>query len=285
MKPLFTLFLAVTIFSNAFSQQAWTKPKGKYFSQVAFSYLNYNGLLDSNENVKLLNRDIFNNNLQAYFEYGITDKFMVTAIVPIVFASSKVMTGAAVDGPVSGSLAGFSNIELAGTFNFYQKNGLVVSTKLNASLPTASASSATGLRTGVDALSIEPSLLVGLGRTTYFTSAELGYAFRTNKHSSRTLASFQIGKFFGKHKKLIGIFNVNLILSNKDGTYDDGTSIYTAVYLNDLSYLAPGIKLGYKVNPKIMIWGNIRGALPPSQQIGSNEALTPGFTLSVSYSN
>ncbi len=281
---LFAFLLVTTLLPKLVAQQAWTKPKGKFFSQIAYSSLNYNGLVDANNNVKLLNRDISNNNLQAYFEYGVTNRWMITTIVPVVFTSSK-LNGSLFSQSIDGNLSGLSNIEIAGTYSLYQKDGFVCSGKINTALPTASYDKATGLRTGVDAFSLEPSLLVGLGRVNYFTSAEIGYSFRTNNHSSRTLASFQIGKFFGHSKKLIGIFNINVIFSNKDGNYDDGTSIYTAVYLNDLSYIAPGIKLGYKVHHKIMIWGNIRGALPPSQQIGSNEVLTPGLTFSVSYSN
>jgi hypothetical protein len=233
-----------------------------------------------------LNRNVTNNSLQGYVEYGVTDRWMITAIVPVVFTSSTLLTSRPSSEPIGGNFSGLSNIEIGGTYNFYQKNGLVLSGKLNTALPTASHQQITGLRTGADALSVEFSVLVGLGKATYFMSAEIGYGYRTNQHSSRTLASFQIGKFFGQSKKLIGIFNVNLILSNKDGKYNDGTSIFTAVYLNNLSYLAPGIKLGYKLNSKFMVWGNIRGAIPSiSQQIGGNQELTPGFTLSVSYSN
>ncbi len=286
MRLFVCLSVLTTCFSSGFSQQAWTKPKGKFFSQIAYTYLKYNGLVDANDNVISLNRDVTNNSLQGYVEYAVTDRWMVTAIVPVVFTSSTLATTRPATEPMGGSFAGLSNIEIGGTYNFHQKNGLVLSGKLNAVLPTASYQERTGLRTGVDAFSVEPSLLIGLGKAKYFTSAELGYAYRTNQHSSRTLASFQIGKFFGQSKKLIGIFNVNLVLSNKDGKYNDGTSIFTAVYLNNLSYLAPGIKLGYKLNSKFMLWGNIRGAIPSiSQQIGGNQELTPGFTLSVSYSN
>jgi hypothetical protein len=284
MRLLISFLLVGLSFSPLLSQQAWTKPKGKYFSQIAYSPFTYNGVLDAYDNVKQLNGDFSNNILQAYFEYGVTDKLMVTAIVPVNFTSSKLNKNLPSQ-TINGSLSGLSNIEIGGTYNFYQKNGLVFSGKINTVLPTASYDQGTGLRTGVAAFSLEPSVLVGLGRAKYFTSAEIGYALRSNKHSSRTLASFQIGKFFGQAKKLIGIFNFNVVQSNKDGSYNDGTSVYTAFYLNDLSYFAPGIKLGYKIHPRLTVWGNIRGALPSSQSIGASEAVTPGLTFSVSYSN
>ena len=266
------------------AQQAWTKPKGKYFAQIGVSTLPYNGVLIDNE-VKLLNRRIRHTSLQFYGEYGISDRWMVSLIVPVIFEKSTLQKTVDPSEPQGGSLTALSNIDAGVSYNFYQKNGIVLTAKVNAVLPTARYDAKTGLRTGIDAFALEPSILAGIGRSKYFSSIELGYGYRSNDYSSLVLGAFQIGKYMGKQKRLIGIFNINLHISNKDGKYDDANSIYTATYLNDLRYLAPGFKFGYKIGSGWMVWANIRGALGVAEFIGSNEALTPGLSFSISHTN
>lgn len=284
---IFTLFcLFLTNFLTA--QQVWTSPKGKFYSQIGFNYLVYDGYTEAFDKIVSLNRKVTHHALQGYMQYGITDKLMATAIVPFSITSSKLTSGTQPAGLSDGMLNGLSNIQTALTYKFYEKNGVVVSAKTNLILPTASKNAATGLRTGDDALGIAPSLLAGYGHAKYFTSAEIGFVYRTNNYSGQTIANFQIGKFLGKNKRWLGIFHSELRQSNNQGTYNEGNTKYTATYLNDLGYIAYGVKFGYKITPKIMLWSDIRFWSNATQKIGARTdelGLFPGLTFSVSYSN
>jgi hypothetical protein len=287
-KLVFFLLISLHITQSAQAQQAWTSPKGKFYSQLGYTYLVYDGYNKAYDEIIPLNRKITHNALQGYIQYGITDKLMVTGIVPLTFTNSILTSGTQPAGLKDGSLNGLGNIQAALTYRFYEKEGIVFSGKLNALLPTAQKDAATGLRTGDDAFGISPSLLAGYGHSKFFTSAELGGVLRNNNYSNQTFAYFQIGKFMGKKQKLLMILHSSLRFSNKNGTHDDGNTKYTATYLNDLRYIAYGLKLGYKVTPKIMVWSDIRFWANSTEKIGGRTdalGLFPGLTFSVSYQN
>jgi hypothetical protein len=287
-KLVFFLLISLQFMQSAQAQQAWTSPKGKFYSQLGYTYLVYDGYNKAYDEIIPLNRKITHNALQGYIQYGITDKLMVTGVVPLTFTNSTLTSGTQPAGLKDGSLNGLGNIQTGLTYRFYEKNGIVFSGKLNAILPTAQKDAATGLRTGDDALGIAPSLLAGYGHSKFFTSAEFGGVFRNNNYSNQTFAYFQIGKFMGKKQKFLMILHSSLRFSNKNGTYDDGNTKFTATYLNDLRYIAYGLKLGYKVTPKIMVWSDIRFWANSTDKIGGRTdalGLFPGLTFSVSYQN
>jgi hypothetical protein len=289
MKKFILLFLiSLQLTQWVQAQQAWTSPKGKFYSQLGFTYLVYDGYNKAYDEIIPLNRKITHHALQGYVQYGITNKLMVTSILPVTFTDSRLTSGTQPTGLSDGSLNGLGNIQTALTYCVYQKNGTVISGKLNAILPTAQKDAATGLRTGDDALGISPSLLAGYGHSKFFTSVELGSVWRNNNYSNQTFAYLQIGKFMGKNKKLLMILHSSLRFSNKNGDYDDGNTKYTATYLNDLRYIAYGLKLGYKVTPKMMVWSDLRFWANSTEKIGGRTdalGLFPGLTFSVSYQN
>jgi hypothetical protein len=288
---IFLILLTINVLSvhmlNA--QQVWTSPKGKFYSQLGFTQLVYDGFNIAKQfDAEPLNRRIEHHSLQGYLQYGITDKLMLTAIAPFSITSSEKIKDPQPAGLANGKLNALSNLQAGLTYKVYEKNGIIASAKINTILPTAKKDLTTGLRSGDDALGIAPSLLAGYGHTKFFTSAEIGYMYRTNNYSGQTIANFQVGKHLGKKQRLIGIFHTDLRLSAQNGTHDDGNTKYTATYLNDLSYIAYGLKFGYKFTPKIMFWTDIRFWSTNTADIGARTddlGLFPGLTFSVSYQN
>jgi hypothetical protein len=277
-KLLLILLFWELITPKSTAQQAWTRATGSYYAQIGASYLNANKLLNGLDNSIPLNRDITDVTIQGYGEYGLTKRLTFSAQIPlkILSASNTINQPNVVDG----KLTTFSNIQAALTANFYNKNGYVISGKTNIALPTAKYQATTGLRSGFDATSFTPSLLAGFGHAKFFTSAEIGYVFRTKNHSNRYMAAWQIGKFFGKNKKLLGILNLDLMKSDEKGTYNDGFSTTTGLYLDKQSYLSPGLKIGYKANQKVMLWLSVGGGIGG---VTRNIAASPGLSFSVSY--
>jgi hypothetical protein len=287
-KFVFALLFICSFAPLAEAQQAWTSPRGKFYSQIGFTHLIYDGYTEAYDEIVSLNRKITNHSLQGYIQYGLLDKLMVTAIVPVSITASNLTSGVQPIGLSDGKLNQLSNVQTALTYKFYEKKGVVASGKLNFILPTASSNAQTGLRTGDDALGASPSFLVGYGHTKFFTSAELGYVYRTNDYSSQTIANFQIGKPLGKNRKWMGIFHSELRFSGKNGTYNDGNTKYTATYLNDLRYIAYGAKFSYKATSNIMLWSDIRFWSNSTELIGARTdelGLFPGLSFAVSYSN
>lgn len=277
---IIVLVINTLLIHTSFAQQAWTKEKGKFYSQIGASFLSYNQLLNGTSDPTNLNASFSDMTLQAYGEYGLTNRLTLMGQLPIRILSVKDVK--APNTVTEGSLTSLGNVQAALTGNFYNKNGVVVSAKANFGLPTAKFVSTTGLRTGFDAFSVEPSLLFGFGHAKFFASGEFGYVVRTNGYSNRIHAAGQIGKFFGKNKKLLAILNIEVMKSGDDGTYNDGTSALTGLYLDKQSYLSPGLKFGYKTSSKTMLWLSAGGGL---SAVTKNIAASPGLSLSFSYQN
>jgi hypothetical protein len=281
MKKIIIL-LIINVLSNNINhaQQAWTKEKGKFYSQIGASFLTYNALLNEGKEFTPLNRTISDRTLQGYVEYGITNRLMVSAQLPFKMTSVRDVGNANIG--QNGSLAGFSNIQTALTANLLNKNGISISAKGEIDFPTAQFNIQTGLRTGFDATTVSPSLLVGYGHAKFFTSAEVGYALRNNAYSNRTFAAAQLGASVGKNKKFMAIFGAEYMQSANNGTHDDASSAFTGLYLDKQSYLAYHLKLAYKITPKMKVW------LATGTGLGSLNkyvAATPSYSLSISYQN
>jgi hypothetical protein len=279
-KIAFALIINVLSNNISLAQQAWTKEKGKFYSQIGTSFLSYDALLNEGKDFIPINRTVSDVTIQGYAEYGITDRFMVSAQLPLKTTSVSNVGNANIG--KDGSLTGLSNIQAALTANLFKKNGFVASAKGTIDFPTARFDIKTGLRTGFDATTIAPSLLVGYGHTKFFTSAEMGYAIRNNGYSNRTFAAAQVGTSFGKNKNFITIFGAEYMQSSNKGTYDDASSAFTGLYLDKQSYMAYHLKLAYKITPKIKVWLATGTGL---SSLNRNVAATPSYSLSISYQN
>jgi hypothetical protein len=286
MKGKITFLFIFILSLQSQAQQAWTSPKGKFYSQIGYTYYPYNGYVDKTNAIIPLDRNIVHNSLQGYLQYGITNRLMATSVLPVTFTKSTLNTNAPRQKAKEGQLNGLSNIELGLTYKIYEKGGFVMSGKVNSLLKSAKNDTLTGLRTGTDAYSVGPSLLMGIGLKKFFSSLEMGYLYRSNDYSSQTIGSFQIGKFMGKKQKLLSIFHTEIRYSNFNGTYNDGNTKYTITYLDNLKYTSLGAKFGYKINKNIMAWTDLRFAAFASQNIGARtKNPLPGMSFSLSYSN
>jgi hypothetical protein len=276
MKKCFLFLVFCGCLVQIQAQQAWPRGKGKYYAQIGFSYLTYNSLLNGNEPLRPLNRTVQDATLQAYVEYGLSDKWTLTGILPLKYASVKSDFPAA---ETNGSLIGLSNSTVAASYTVYNKYGIVASLKATGALNTASYSYITGLRTGFDAWAFAPSLAVGYGHPKFFTSFELGYALRTNGYANRQLAGFQLGKKLGKAQKFMAIAGLEYVKTENGGTYDDATSVVTGLYLQNQSYVSPNLRFAYSFKPTWHVWLGLGGGVG---DITRNVAAAPGLTISVS---
>ena len=99
---LFAICLFVFQFSNA--QSPWTREKGKAYVQLGLTSLAYDAFQFDGEKQENVG-DYTDITIQAYTEYGISDKLEAQLIVPYKVASYK-NTG------ISESISGLSNISV-----------------------------------------------------------------------------------------------------------------------------------------------------------------------------
>jgi hypothetical protein len=281
MKKL-PILLTINILCAQFAhaQQAWTKEKGKFYSQIGASFLTYNSLHNQGKEFIALNRTVSDRTLQGYVEYGILNRLMVSAQLPLKLTSVSNSGNVNIGG--NGSLTGLGNIQTALTANLWNKNGISVSVKGAIDFPTAQFDIKTGLRTGFDATTIAPSLLAGYGHSKFFTSAEIGYAVRNNDYSNRTFANAQLGGFFGKKKRFLGILAAEYMQSANTGTYYDASSLFTGLYVDRQGYMSINLKMAYKITSKMKVWLATGGGIGG---LNNYVGVTPSYSLSISYQN
>ena len=159
----FTTYFILIISLSTFAQSPWTKEKGTYYTQASFTSIpNYNTLFGDPEQ-KLL-RNITDNTLQFYGEYGLTDKTTLLLNLPFKFIKT---VGTNSDNNTileieEGEKNSLGNIEIGIKHNFYKKDWLI-SGQLSVKANTNTFANNTGIRTGYNAYTISPLILVGRG--------------------------------------------------------------------------------------------------------------------------
>lgn len=276
------IFLSLLLYGlNLEAQQVWTQQKGEGYFQIGSSLLSYSAIHIGDFKSANIPRPITEIILSSYGEYGLSDDFMLTLMVPYHFVSSGDLAadwnGLA---PKKGDLAALGNINLGATYKIYQKNGVVVSSKLAIGLKSAKQEPLTGLNTGFDAFNITPLILAGIGTSRIFASAETGIHLLGNGYLPRFIFNAQIGKRLLMNKQLLGIlgFSSSTTLgspSEDDIKQLDENAILTGLYVNKQSYYALNLKLGYDLTEKGTIWLSAAGGA--AENIGRNVAYSISF--------
>ncbi|MEE9430960.1 MAG: hypothetical protein V3V16_07975 [Melioribacteraceae bacterium] len=278
------LFVIILSFGfNLNAQQAWTQKKGEGYFQIGSSFLSYSELHNLTSDAIELPRPITELIISSYLEYGISDNLTASFILPFhIVSSGNLVSDWSSFSPEQGDLSALGNMNLGLTYKVSQINNIVVSSKLAIGINSSKYEQSTGLRTGYDAYTISSSILAGLGTSTYFASAETGINFLTDGYLHRFIFNAQIGKHFLQSKKLLFIFSVLTSTALGSSSADDilkldGNSRFTGLYVNEESYYAINLKLGYNLTKDWTIWSSIAGGM--AKNIGRNAL----YSLSIGY--
>ena len=272
------LLLSVGIASNTLFSQAWIKPKGSGYTQLGYSYIQASKIYGIKNIEEQLRRVVTDQTIQGYLEYGLGNNLMLTASIPfkILNTGNEIyQTTYVPDTLPAGKVTAFGNISIAGVYGITQNTKWVSSVGLAIDTKTATLESNVGLRTGVDAWSALLNFNLGRSWGKTFIQSNAGLKLRTNNYSSQFIAAAQVGRIM---KKVQVIFGLELYQSVKNGSYNDGTSIHTGLYQNDLEFLSVSLKANYTISEQIKVWGYVGGGLT-----GQLVARAPSYALTVSY--
>lgn len=237
MKNIYTI-IAVLSSSFVLAQSPWTQKKGSFYTQLSFSTIaNYDEVFGDPE--YQTDREVTDNTLQLYGEYGISSKTTLLVNVPI----KLIKTGDAVNGTAfitEDSKTAFGNVSVGLKHQFYNKKW-IVSGQLMVEANTGTFENASGIRTGHDAWTLTPTLNVGRSFDAFYIQVFTGIDLKTNDYSN----NFKIGGEIGTkvHKKIWLIGFVDIVNSLNDGTINLPLSNFgTALYVNNQEYGAFGLK-------------------------------------------
>lgn len=268
--------LIVFFFSlTAFSQSPWTPKKGNAYTQLSFtSIANYNTLFgDPDYNTE---REITDQTLQFFAEYGLTDKTSLLLNIPF----KMIETGALdtqIFRPASTTSATentLGNIKFGIKHNFYNKKW-VVSGQFSIEANTSSFDAVSGIRTGYDAWTFTPMFLAGRGFGKTYVQGFIGANVRTNDYSSNFRIGGEVGKKLGKSIWLIGFLDVSTSFKNGDIVLPN-ENLVTGLYVNDQEFAAFGLKAIGEITNNFGITAGYGGAFS-GNNVAKQAALTFGL--------
>jgi len=256
----------------------WTQEKGRGYAQVSFSVIPaYNSLFGREGETIDLNREVTDQTLLGYGEYGLTPGLTIIGELPLKFVSTadEVLQGSDFPNNVleSGSLSGLGNISFALKYALVRKR-LLFSGQVKIDAPTATSEASTGLRTGTDAWGVAPILILGGSQGELYAFVESGVRFRSNHYSQEFLLGGEVGVSLLSRFWLIGVLDVRQSID--DGTHDNENSEQTGLYPDNQEYFAFGLKVIAEISPRFGI--NFSGFGAAS---GNLVAESPAVTLGV----
>ena len=207
MKILLTYF-AVFTYSFLWAQSPWVAEKGKGFAQIGYTTIGpYNDLFLKSGGSYSLTREVTDVTIQAYGEYGVGSSTSIIAAMPIKSLRTGEIKSTVSTPNGKGSFSTLGNAQLAVRHNFIN-NKIVFSGQLMAELPTAGYDEATGLRGGLDAASVIPSISIGKGLNKIYGYLSAGTAIRTNDYSSDLRISAEAGYQFINRAFIIFVLDI-----------------------------------------------------------------------------
>jgi hypothetical protein len=249
MKTSFiTLLLLISI--KALAGGPWlNKSKSGFFQiQSTFPASSYNRLFLENGKEANLNRGVLDYTLQAYLEYGLTDRLDITSTLPYKFVgtTSNSNDSSALN---NGNLNGLGNYKLGLKYRLLDK-GLKVAVSIQANLNTISKDYNKGLATGYDANSAGIYIHIGKGFTEkLYTFIDGGVNTVSNDFSNYIDIHYELG--YQIKPSLWTALTFDIRESFKNGSYNNNNLKHTGLYTNDQEYFAYGLKTSYELKNKI----------------------------------
>ncbi|XRE43241.1 hypothetical protein ACIVBQ_001445 [Tenacibaculum discolor] len=261
---------------NVFSQSPWTKNKNEGYIQASFTSIGSYDKIYGNPDYKP-QREITDNTLQLYGEYGVTDKTTLFANVPLKMVKtgdftqdmSVIFPSFTID-EASETLLG--NIQLGIKHNF-SNNKWLLSGQLSIEANTSTYKENSGLRSGYDAWTFTPLFLTGRGFGSWYIQAFTGFDIRTNDYSSNYKLGGEIGYKALNWLWIAGFLDGVASLKNGDVVLPQ-ENLATGLYVNNQSYAAFGFKFIGEFNKSFGVNVGFGGAFA-----GRNVAKAPALSF------
>ncbi len=248
-KFLFTLCVIAAWAGKTDAQSPWARNKAGFYAQLGYHTIpTYTDLFGSGGSDISMIREVSEQTLQFYGEYGLGRQTTVVANLPYRFNSRGARNP---DNPYmfvqedTGSISGLGNASLAIRHQFLSGK-LALAGQVRFDFPSNKSIPFAGLRTGFDAATILPSISAGMGLGRAYWFAYGGYAVRTNDYSHYASAGAEAGWKLGP-VWLVGFSDVVVSLKNGDQKVTPLDAL-TGLYVNDQGWLSIGVKGIWEIN-------------------------------------
>lgn len=186
MKHILILSV-ITLFAFQFSnaQSPWTREKGKAYVQVGFTSLNYNSIQSNGQTLNNVG-DYSDLTIQAYTEYGISNKLEAQLILPYKSASYE-------NAGISQQISGLSNITAGLKYQLSDKNWKISSGILFSANSIKKDENLVVSSTGINASTLLPYVTIGSSHSKWYYFGTIGYGYMDNHYSDFLKATVEVG--------------------------------------------------------------------------------------------
>lgn len=259
MKKLISGLITLLIYHFVIGQSAWNIKENSWFAQLNVTSIGpYSDLFVNGNETAITPREISDNTIQFYVEYGINNKTSLSLGLPVKYITTGSQT--TLGDPIisENKITSLGNIGFGIKRNLYE-GGVVVSAGLYVEANTGRYNDASGIRTGYDAWTITPAVIIGKSFDNLFLQSSLSTGFRTNNYSQFFRGNAELGyKFMGK---LWAIFYLDYKASFDNGTIVlPENNLSTSLYVNDQEYFGYGLKAIYDLTEQFGITAGFGGA-------------------------
>lgn len=222
------------------AQSPWTREKGKAYAQLGLTSLSYN-TVQFDGNKKDLG-DYSDITIQAYAEYGITDKLEAQLVLPYKMASYKNIG-------ISQNIAGIGNATFGLKYKLSDKNWKISSGIIYAANSIKKDAELVVSTTGINASTILPYVSIGSSHNKWYYFGNLGYGYMDNDYSDYLKATIEVGyNVIPKGHLMLVLDTRNPVTKEKAfDNYKLGRDPYQwASHLDRQAYNAFGVKANYE---------------------------------------
>lgn len=259
MKKLISVLITLLIYQFVIGQSAWNIKENFWFAQLNVTSIGpYSDLFVNGNETAITPREISDNTFQFYVEYGINNKTSLSLGLPVKYITTGSQSTQGDPIISENKITSLGNIGFGIKRNLY-KGGVVISAGLYVEANTGRYNNDSGIRTGYDAWTITPVIIIGKSFDNLFLQSSLSTGFRTNNYSQFFRGNAELGyKFMGK---LWAIFYLDYKVSFDNGTIVlPENNLSTSLYVNDQEYFGYGLKAIYDLTEQFGITVGFGGA-------------------------
>ncbi|MEQ8909992.1 MAG: hypothetical protein RIC95_12410 [Vicingaceae bacterium] len=271
------LLLGFMLFRQfVWGQSPWTKSKSEGYTQIGYTLLpTYQEILQSSGESKLLERQITDQTFQLYTEVGLAEKLSLIAFIPFKILEAQGLNFISRPKPLTekGKLNAFGNARL-GLKKGFTTTSIEQAFELQIELPTSAQNLNSGLVSGFDAFAYAVSYSIGKS----FSQNLYGFAYggaiiRSNGFSNQFRLGFEGGYSIKQKAWFILYLDYLGLIEQNQKSFDPRQEI-NGLYLDEQSYLSPGLKLIYPFPKKWFLNLGVGGAIQ-----ANNLAASPALSL------
>jgi hypothetical protein len=224
------------ISQSSYSQSPWTKEKGKAYVQLGMTSLAYDSFQYDGKTVENQG-DYTDITVQAYVEYGITNKLEGQFILPYKSASYDF-------GAISQNISGLGNLSLGLKYKLSDNNWKISSGILYSANSIKKDENLVVKTTGINATTILPYVSIGTNHNKWYYFGNIGYGYMSNDYSDFFKATLEVGYTIIPQGHLIFVLDTRNPISKEKAFLND--EFQWASHLDRQAYNALAIKANYE---------------------------------------